>query len=121
QVPLFNRNQGNIRASQARIKESELNQQFYKLSVQQEVIAAYKILLETNKVYQSTDKTLQTKFNDLLKGLTDNYTKRNISIVEFIDYYESFKNNIIQLNKLENELYNATENLNYEVGKTIIK
>ncbi|MGZ4099326.1 MAG: TolC family protein [Bacteroidia bacterium] len=121
QVPLFNRNQGNIRASQARIKESELNQQFYKLSVHQEVIAAYKILLETNKVYQSTDKTLQTKFNDLLKGLTDNYTKRNISIVEFIDYYESFKNNIIQLNKLENELYNATENLNYEVGKTIIK
>ncbi|MBA3662890.1 MAG: TolC family protein [Bacteroidetes bacterium] len=121
QVPIFNRNQGNIRAAKARIKEGELNQQFYKVVVQQDVISAYKILIETNNVYLSTDKTLQKKFNDLLKGLTDNYTKRNISIVEFIDYYESFKNNIIQLNKLENELYNATENLNYEVGKTIIK
>ncbi|MCW3077533.1 MAG: TolC family protein [Bacteroidetes bacterium] len=121
QIPLFNRNQGNIKASRARLKSNELNHQLYKLSVQQDVIAAYKILIETNKVYLSTDKTLQTKFNDLLKGLTENYTKRNISIVEFIDYYESFKNNIIQLNHLENELYNATENLNYEVGKTIIK
>lgn len=121
QIPLFNRNQGNIKASRARIKGSELNQQFYKLSVQQDVISAYKVLIETSKVYQTTDKTLQSKFNDLLKGLTENYTKRNISIVEFIDYYESFKNNIIQLHHLENELYNAKENLNYEVGKTIVK
>lgn len=121
QVPIFNRNQGNIRASQARIKETELNQQYYKLSVQQDVIAAYKMLIETNKLYLAADKTLQQKYSDLLKGLTENYTKRNISIVEYIDYYESFKNNMIQLHKLENDLYNATENLNYEVGKTIIK
>ncbi|MBI2722539.1 MAG: TolC family protein [Bacteroidetes bacterium] len=121
QIPLFNRNQGNIKASQAKIKVNELNHQLSKLSAQQDVIAAYKMLIETSKMYQTTDKTLQSKFNDLLKGLTENYSKRNISIVEFIDYYESFKNNMIQINKLENELYNAKENLNYEVGKTIIK
>ena len=45
--------------------------------------------------------------------------KRNISIMEFLDFYDAYKNSIIQLNNLQNARANAIENLNFSVGKDI--
>jgi cobalt-zinc-cadmium efflux system outer membrane protein len=121
QLPAFNRNQGNIKASEARLKERLIDEQYYKLNVQQDVMKAYQTLLETGKFYRSTDRSMIDKFPAIMKGLSENYMKRNISVIEFIDYYESFKDNLIRMNQTSNSFYNSIENLNYEVGKTIIR
>jgi len=121
QLPAFNRNQGNIKASEARLKERLIDEQYYKLNVQQDVLKAYQVLLETVKLYKSTDRSMVDKFPAIMKGLSENYMNRNISVVEFIDYYESFKDNMVRMNQTLNAFYNSIENLNYEVGKTIIR
>jgi cobalt-zinc-cadmium efflux system outer membrane protein len=49
-----------------------------------------------------------------------NYEKKNISLIEFLDYYDAYKENAVQLNTLLYNRINAFENLNYSIGKDII-
>jgi cobalt-zinc-cadmium efflux system outer membrane protein len=121
QVPIFNRNQGNINASKLRLKQLEFDQRNYRVNVQQDVISAYNLLVQIKETYRTFDTESQKSMYQMLGNLLDNYRKRNIGIVEFIDFYDSFKTNIIQTYQIQNQLLNATENINYEVGKKIIK
>jgi cobalt-zinc-cadmium efflux system outer membrane protein len=120
-VSIFNRNQGNIKASKARIKEAEATSLNYKLQVQNDVIIAYESFRQVTKFYNTLDTKLTSQYEQLLDGIAGNYAKRNISLVEFLDYYESFRNNLIQLNAIQAERFNSLESLNYEIGKTLFK
>lgn len=120
-ISIFNRNQGNIKASKARIKEAEATSLNYKLQVQNDIIVAYEAFRQVTKFYNTMDTNLTSQYEQLLKGIITNYNKRNINLVEFLDYYESFRNNLIQLNAIEAERFNSLESLNYEIGKTLFK
>ncbi|MDB5153563.1 MAG: TolC family protein, partial [Mucilaginibacter sp.] len=45
-----------------------------------------------------------------------NYEKRNISMLEFLDFYDSYKTNTIQLNNLQLNRVISLEQLNYATG-----
>jgi len=49
-----------------------------------------------------------------------NFEKRNISLIEFLDYYDAYKTNAIQLNTLMYNRINSFENINFAVGKDIM-
>jgi cobalt-zinc-cadmium efflux system outer membrane protein len=57
--------------------------------------------------------------DSLIKEMIRNYEKRNISLVEFLDYYDAYKENAVQVNNLQYSRINAFENLNFSVGKDI--
>ncbi len=120
-IGIFNRNQGNIKASKAKIRQAEANHLNYKLQVENDIIVAFENFRQVTKLYSSLDTKLTTQYEQLLNGVITNYTKRNISILEFLDYYGSFRNNLIQLNAIQAEKFNSIEGLNYEIGKTIFK
>ena len=40
-------------------------------------------------------------------------------MLEFIDYYQSYKETCLQLNELKKEVFLAMENLNTIVGQTV--
>lgn len=119
-LPFFNRNQGNIKAARASIDQSKvaLNQQSF--VVENDVQKAYIKALNTDKMLTSIDPNFRTSFEQLLRSITDNFRKRNISLLEFTDFYESYKQNILQLNQLQNDRMQAIENLNFSVGKNIL-
>ena len=50
-----------------------------------------------------------------------NYEKRNISLLEFIDYFETYKSSIIQMNALMNNRVDIFEELNFVIGKDYLK
>ena len=50
---------------------------------------------------------------------TKNFKKKNVTMLEFLDFYESYKQNVLQLNKLRFNKMSALEQLNFSVGKTI--
>jgi len=118
-LPFFNRNQGNIRAAKTSIDQSKIliNQQSF--AVENDVQKAYVKALNTDKILSSIDPGFRTDFEQLLKSITVNFQKRNISMLEFTDFYESYKQNVLQLNQLQNDRIQAIENLNFAIGKTL--
>lgn len=118
-LPFFNRNQGNIRAAKVSIDQSKilLNQQNF--AVENDVQKAYTKALNTDKILSSIDPGFRNDFEQLLKSITVNFQKRNISMLEFTDFYESYKQNVLQLNQLQNDRIQAIENLNFAIGKNL--
>ncbi|RYU82442.1 TolC family protein [Hymenobacter persicinus] len=119
-VPLFNRNQGNIRSARAQVEvtKAQLSQQ--QLVVRNDVQEAWRLAQQTSLLLQGTDGTTGD-FDRLMGGIEQSYAKRNLTIVEFLDFYESYKNNLVQLNNLRASRVRAFEQLNYAVGRPLFK
>lgn len=119
-LPFFNKNQGNIKAAKSSIEQSkiQLNQQTF--VVENEVQKAYVKAINSDKLLTSIDPNFRSQFQELLKSINTNFQRRNISMIEFTDFNESYKQNILQLNQLQNERMQAIENLNFALGKTIL-
>lgn len=118
-LPFFNRNQGNIKAAKISIDQSKTVFQQQKLTVENEVQLAYVKVLNTDKMLQSIDPKFNDEFEKLLLGITQNFKNKNISLIEFTDFNESYKDNILQFNQLQNDRMQALEALNFAVGKTL--
>lgn len=119
-LPFFNRNQGNIKAAKTSIDQSKLTLQQQQLTVENDVQQAYVKALNTQKMLNTIDPQFQTNFQTILRSITENFEKRNISLLDFTDFYDSYKQNILQYNQLQNDRIQAIETLNFSIGKTII-
>jgi len=118
-LPLFNRNQGNIKAAKIGIDQSKTLLQQQQATVENDVQSAYVKALNTDKMLRSFDPAFKDQLQRLLLGVTENFQKKNISLLEFTDFYESYKENILQFNQLQNERMQAIEALQFAIGKTI--
>jgi cobalt-zinc-cadmium efflux system outer membrane protein len=116
-LPLFNRNQGNIKAAKFKLEESDLQKGQAELVVKTDVEQAYAQLLETSNLYKGTVQKLNTDYDKLFTGIVQGYKERAIGLLEFLDYYEDYKDSKLAYYKLQNDLLQAAENLNYVTGK----
>ena len=118
-LPFFNKNQGNIKAAEYQI---EANKKYYAqtdITLQNEVLRTYAKSVQTDRLYKQFDKSFLPNFDKLKEGEVSSYLKRNVSLLEFVDFYESYKNSVIQMNKLQNSRIRAFEELNFAVGKKV--
>ena len=119
-LPFFNKNQGNIKIAENQI---EANKQYYlqtQNQLENEVLQAYTKAQENNRLFLKIDQKFQANFEKLIAGVLENYQKRNLTLIEFTDFLESYKNTVSQLNALQNNRIQAFENLNFVVGKKVI-
>ena len=118
-VPIFNRNQGNIKSAKLEIEKSLKEKEYTENRANSELYVAYSRLEKAMELYQSADDDLEKNFNRLLEGVNENFRKRNISMLEFVDYYESYKETSLQLYETRKDVFLAMENLNTVVGRNI--
>jgi cobalt-zinc-cadmium efflux system outer membrane protein len=119
-VPIFNRNQGNIAAAKAQISNAQAQADQQLLTVRRDVHEAYQIAQRQDDLYQHTSRDT-TPFSRLIDNIEQGYTKRLISIVEYLDFYEAYKNNVLQLNTLRANRMRAFESINLAVGRTVFR
>ncbi len=118
-LPLFNRNQGNIRNAKI---QTEVNKTLYESGldrIKSEVTTNYITALRAEKLLLGFDPKFEENMKDIIAQVTINFQKKNISMLEFLDYYDSYKQNVLQINQLRYNKMNALEQLNFSVGKII--
>ncbi len=115
-LPFFNRNQGNIKQARIAIDQSKVQFQNQQDQVESEIATNYKGALRLEKLYNSFDPGFKDDFNHLIQEVFKNYEKRNISLLEFLDFYDAYKTNTIQLNALQLNRVTSLEQLNYVTG-----
>lgn len=118
-VPIFNRNQGNIKSAKIDIMQNGKEEEYAIEKARMELYAAYSQLQKAVELYRSSNDELEHNFGRLIEGVNANFRKRNISMLEFIDYYQSYKETCLQLYELKKDVFLAMENLNTIVGQTV--
>jgi cobalt-zinc-cadmium efflux system outer membrane protein len=119
-LTIFNRNQGNIKSAQYAVKQEETNF----MQVQQQLSNSIQNAL--NKFYLTKElsgKQVENFYKDyaaLFNNITDSYRKRQISLIEFIDFFDAYRD--AELNRFNQEynLHAAIEEINYLAGKDMI-
>ena len=118
-LPFFDRNQGNIRAAQISIQQSQTLVGQKRLEIRNEVIHAvqnYTMAYDFNR--QITDEFI-SDLDEMLESYTRNFINRNIGIVEFLDFFEAYKDNRHTILEAEKEVKICFEELQYAVGGEI--
>ena len=115
-LPFFNRNQGNIKQARIAIDQSNVQLQSQQSQVESDVATGYKSALRLEQLYSSFDPKFKDDFTHLIQEVYTNYQKRNLSMLEFLDFYDSYKTNTLQLNNLQLNRVISLEQLNYVTG-----
>ena len=119
-LTIFNRNQGNIKSAQYAVKQEETTL----LQVQQQLSISIQNAL--NKFYLTKElsgKQEQKFYEDyahLLNNITESYRQRQISLIEFIDFFDAYRD--AELNHLNQDfnLHSSIEEINFLAGKDMI-
>jgi cobalt-zinc-cadmium efflux system outer membrane protein len=120
-IAIFNRNQGNIGAAKAYVDASNQLLLQKQTSVQNDVLASFQKILETEKLGATVTADFSADFISILSGARENYEKKNLSLIEFVDLFQSYKEAAMQQNKIKAQRINAYEELNFSVGKDLFK
>jgi len=120
-LPVLNQNQGNIKIAHDKIEESKALKNQSELEVRNEIKKAYLQLIETDKLYKSSIYKFSSDYDKLLDGINLAYQNHTISLLEFIDYYETYKNSKTGFYNLQNNRLDAMEDLNMASGYIVIK
>ncbi len=119
QLPMWNRNKGNIRYAQIGIKESDALYNNRKSEIETEVQEACNNMLRSINEYKKAKLMYDEGFTEVFDGITNNFMKRNISIVEFVDFFESYNESLAELNRISKQLLTAATMVNYVAGANI--
>lgn len=85
-----------------------------------QLLLAVEQLKKAINLYQNANHQLEYDFQQIMGGINENFRKRNINLIEFIDYYQTYKDNGLQLFDLRKNLLLAAEGLNLAAGHDII-
>ncbi|WP_316802936.1 TolC family protein [Pedobacter nototheniae] len=120
-LPLFNRNQGEIKKARIGIDAATINIKKSQSLLENEVYNSYKTALRVEQQHADIDPKFSADFDLLITGLIKNFRNRNVSLMEFIDLYDAYKESTIQLNNLQYERMSTREEINYVTGSNIFK
>lgn len=121
-VPLFNRNQGNIRSAKARIAQCEENYAGAIAKAQNEVAVAKENFIRALSLEKSvSDNFDKENINTLFQSVNENYRKRNISLIEFVDFYKTYKEAMLEISTVREKVFLSAEDLNMAAGREVVK
>jgi cobalt-zinc-cadmium efflux system outer membrane protein len=118
-LPFFNRNQGNIKAAKSNISYYQTAQKAKENSIGNEVDAALHKVSVAETAYKSVESRFTDQFELLNKGIYENFQKRNITLLEFIDFIETYNESIKEYNRLQSDRIKVYEELNFVVGEEL--
>jgi len=121
ELPLFNKNQGNIEAARIGVVQSQFKYDHKMETIENELVLAYRNLLEALDFYESIDMEYETALEEVLSGYIRSFQDRNISLLEFIDFIEAYIENKEIILEAGKDLHFKAEELNYSLGMDVIK
>ena len=118
-VPIFNRNQGNIKSARLSVLQNTNREELARKQAENELFTSYARLKKAVKLYNTSNYELERDFEKIIDGVNSNYSKRNISLLEFIDYYQAYKETCLQLYQTQKDVFLAMEDINTVTGSDV--
>lgn len=119
-IPIFNRNQGQIKQAQYSIEQSNLKVQDAENRARNEVAAAYNRYRNSQTGLANYNTQFLSRLSDLNRSANQNFQRRNISLLQFIDQQRIYIETNLQLIDMQQLHLNNVNDLNFSVGTTLI-
>ena len=118
-IPIFNTNRGNIKAAEFDKKEMDLYVVGKKLEVELDIQQAWLNMQRNIKEYNKVIVLFNDEFSQVNKGVNDNFKMRNISILEFVDFVESYNESLADFERIKKQLALSAAQINYVTATKI--
>ncbi|MDF7816931.1 TolC family protein [Runella sp. MFBS21] len=118
-LPIRNKNQGNIQAARWGIDQSKESRNAVGIQVEQEVVNAYQQYSQATQLQAKITPEYLQSIQDISKNATEDYTRRVIDLVSFIDKIRAYKDAQLMLIDSSNRLYQAQQQLNYVTNSKV--
>ncbi len=115
-IPTSNRNQGNIRFAEQTAKAVSTQEQQIKSTVVADVTNSWLALNRSVQEYSKARTMYNIDFNTVFNGVSENFQRRNITLLEFVDFFESYNETLIKMNHIERQVALSAEQLNYSIA-----
>lgn len=115
-LPVFNGNRGNIKAARWQVKQEETNLSQADVRLQNEVTSAYKKYLYSLQLHTSQQQDFYTDYKKLQDNIAESFRQKQISLLEFIDYFNDYEEVRSKQLQQQLDLQLAREELNLQVG-----
>jgi cobalt-zinc-cadmium efflux system outer membrane protein len=87
--------------------------------VEKEVVGSLARWQEAEREFKESQESFNKEFPAVNQSVIENFNKGNISLLEFLDFFENYNSAIRQLNQLGKQRQLAREELEYTVGSPI--
>ncbi len=118
-LPVFNRNQGNVQAAKVGIQQSNVAVSQARLQVEQDVAAAYEQLQRASALRQTITPDYLSRISNVSRDAAASYNSRLIDIVSFIDKFRAYKDAQLNLIDISNRLRQAEQQVNFATNAKV--
>lgn len=115
-LPVFNRNQGNIRKAELAIDRTAVQTRETILAIENEVVMAFDDLQRHIEFAKQIEPDYEETLDRLLERYTANFSARRVSLLEYIDFLQAYLNNKNMVLKTHKAINNKIEALNFSLG-----
>jgi cobalt-zinc-cadmium efflux system outer membrane protein len=118
-LPLWKSNQGNVEKANFAIQQNQKNADYQKLDLETKVQASYRTW---KSQYDQLAEIKATDLNNLdlvYNGMLKNFRSGNVSLIEFTDFMESYRQTALQIYDMKNDIIQSAEQLNQLVQTKI--
>lgn len=119
-LPLFNKNQGNIKSAQFTLRQQETLTRQSELALENDVVNAYSKLLSAIQQNGTTQQDFYRNYKIQFDNIVQSFQQRQISMLEFIDFFNDFKDVNMRLLQQQLNLEIARQEVNYVAGADIL-
>lgn len=118
-LPLWNRNRGNIKTAQFQIKQRGYDKESLRNEILVKVQNQFTLYNHTVGEYTKARELYNIDFEETLQGMNKNFLKNNVSVLEFVDFFESYNNSMAEIARIKIQLAVSAEQLNLTIGKDL--
>lgn len=118
-IPLWKSNKGNVEKANYAIKQNQKNAEFQKLNLETKVQSAFQIWKTQYNQLAEIKSTDLSNLDLVYDGMLKNFRNGNISLIEFTDFMESYRQTALQIYDMKNDLMESAIQLNQLVQTKI--
>jgi cobalt-zinc-cadmium efflux system outer membrane protein len=116
-LPIVNRNQGNIAAAGFALKQEQSLVSLKEQKLLMDIRNAVQKIGLSLELQQSVDPDFTRKYNQLMQNAFAAYQQRQMSLLDFTDLFEAYKDTQLKYLQQQYNLQKAKEDLNQLTGK----
>ena len=118
-IPLWKVNKGNVERAKYAIQQNEKNSEYQKLNLETQVESAYQTWKNQYDQYFELKPVDTENLNTVYNGIIKNFRSGNVSLIDFTDFLESYRQTVLQIYEMKKQIMISAEELNQLVQTKI--
>src|SRR5690554_684618 len=118
-LPVFNRNNGNIKKAQISIKNAEVKKEQSLIAIENDIYLSYRSLQQAIDFLDKIDADYVGDLDLLLEKYTQNFVSRNVSMLEYFDFMDAYLSDKKIILEAQRDVNQKAEAFNYSIGKDL--